>query len=201
MELYRRLNWIIFIILVSIGLSFILMGIFQYDFFRNFLCVIIGIGMIVFNIPSLIFSLYGLGLDTKRGFIFLSSIIGIGLGAFYIPFHGTVMSFVCGAFLLILPTVRIIFEREHFKQFKKEIFLYIIGIFLTLNMLDIMFQLIVVIAGIVIIVFAIYGLVSSYAIMKRAKKKDSINADIIVNDVELLQIEDNKENVNTEIMS
>jgi uncharacterized membrane protein HdeD (DUF308 family) len=114
-------NLTIGIIAIISGIVFIVLGIVNYDFFREFLCVIIGIGMIVTNIPAVIFSLYNLGYDKKRNLMFLSGIIGIGLGSFYIPFHGTVMSIICGAFLLILPTVRIIFEEKHFEQFKKEI--------------------------------------------------------------------------------
>ena len=174
-------NLTIGIIAIISGIVFIVLGIVNYDFFREFLCVIIGIGMIVTNIPAVIFSLYSLGYDKKRNLMFLSGIIGIGLGSFYIPFHGTVMSIICGAFLLILPTVRIIFEEKHFEQFKKEIVLYIIGIFLTLNMLEVIFILV-----------GIY-LVNTALNIKRAKKKGSINATIEVHDVNPLQIESKEE--------
>lgn len=195
METNKKIIWTFSIILIIIGLFFIFMGIFQYDYFRNFLCVIIGIGMIITNLPSLIFSIYGFNFDSKRKFILFTSLIGIGLGAFYIPFHGTIMSIICGAFLLILPTLRIIFEHDHLQQFKKEILLYIIGLFLTLNMLDVMFQLIVVIVGALIIVFAIYGLVKTYVVKKREKKKNSINASIIIKDAEPIEIEYKDENM------
>ncbi len=188
----KKLNLIFGIFSMLTGIVFIILGVFQYDFFREFLCVIIGIGMIVTNIPAIIFSLYNLGYDKKRNLMFLSGIIGVGLGAFYIPFHGTVMSIICGSFLLVLPTIRIIFEENHFEQFKKEIVLYIIGIFLTLNMLDVMFKLLVVGAGIVLIVWGIFMIVtSSYS--KRSKKKGSINAEIEVHDVEVLKIESKEE--------
>lgn len=188
----KKLNLIFGIFSILTGILFIILGVFQYDFFREFLCVIIGIGMIVTNIPAIIFSLYNLGYDKKRNFMFLSGIIGVGLGAFYIPFHGTVMSIICGSFLLVLPTIRIIFEENHFEQFKKEIVLYIIGIFLTLNMLDVMFKLLVVGAGIVLIVWGIFMIVtSSYS--KRSKKKGSINAEIEVHDVEVFKIESKEE--------
>lgn len=188
----KRLNIIFGIISIIAGILFIILGIFQYDFFREFLCVIIGIGMIVTNIPAVIFSLYNLGFDKKRNLMFLSGIIGIGLGAFYIPFHGTVMSIVCGTFLLILPTVRIIFEDDHLEQFKKEIVLYMIGLFLTLNMLDVMFKVIVIVVGAILMVGGILFIISlSYS--KRSKKKGSINAEIEVHDVEILKIETKEE--------
>lgn len=195
MESNKKMIWIFTILLIIIGLFFIFMGIFQYDTFRNILCVIIGIGMIVTNLPSLIFSLYGFNFDSKRKFVLFAALIGIGLGAFYIPFHGTVMSIICGLYLLILPTLRIIFEQDHYLQFKKEIVLYVIGIFLTLNMLDIMFQLIVIVTGGLIIALAIYGLIKTYIVKKREKKKNSINASVIIKDVEPLEIEYNDENI------
>ena len=190
----NRKKWNILFGSISIiaGFLFIFLGIFQYDFFREFLCVIIGIGMIVTNIPAVIFSLYNLGFDKKRNLMFLSGIIGIGLGAFYIPFHGTVMSIVCGSFLLVLPTIRIIFEEDHFEQFKKEIVLYMIGLFLTLNMLDYMFKVIVVGVGVFLVVGGAFFVFSSFS-CKRSKKKGSINAEIEVHDVEVLQIESSDE--------
>jgi len=184
----RNKNIIIGSILIIVGILFIVFGIFYYDFFREFLCVIIGIGMIVFNVPAVILSLYNLGFDKKRNLMFLSGIIGVGLGVFYIPFHGTVMSIICGAFLLILPTIRIIFEEKHFEQFKKEIILYMIGFFLTLNMLDVMFKVIVITSGIVLIVLGLVFIGTSFN-NKRSKKKGSINASIEVRDVDILQIE------------
>ena len=190
----NRKKWNILFGFISIvaGFLFIFLGIFQYDFFREFLCVIIGIGMIVTNIPAVILSLYNLGFDKKRNLMFLSGIIGIGLGAFYIPFHGTVMSIVCGSFLLVLPTIRIIFEEDHFEQFKKEIVLYMIGLFLTLNMLDYMFKVIVVGVGVFLVVGGAFFVFSSLS-CKRSKKKGSINAEIDVHDVDVLQIESSDE--------
>ena len=190
----NRKSWNLTIGIIGIvaGILFIVLGIFNYDFFREFLCVIIGIGMILTNIPAVIFSLYNLGYDKKRNLMFLSGIIGIGLGSFYIPFHGTVMSIICGSFLLILPTIRIIFEENHFEQFKKEIVLYIIGIFLTLNMLDVMFKVIVIITGALFILLGIYAISIAFN-LKRSKKKGSINAEIEVYDVNPLQIENKDE--------
>ena len=188
----KKLNVLVGILLMAVGILSIFLGIFSYDFFREFLCVIIGIGMIVTNIPPVMFSLYNLGYDKKRNLMFLSGIIGIGLGAFYIPFHGTIMSIVCGSFLIVLPTIRIVFEDDHFEQFKKEILLYVIGTFLLLNMLDVMFKVIVIVAGVLFTLVGGHYLVVSN-INRRSKKRGSINAEIEVHDVEPLQIESKDE--------
>ena len=64
-------NLTIGIIAIISGIVFIVLGIVNYDFFREFLCVIIGIGMIVTNIPAVIFSLYSLGYDKKRNLMLI----------------------------------------------------------------------------------------------------------------------------------
>ena len=63
---------------------------------------------------------------------------------------------------------------------------------MTLNMLEVMFKLIVIIAGVIFILVGIY-LVNTALNIKRAKKKGSINATIEVRDVNPLQIESKEE--------
>jgi hypothetical protein len=63
-----------------------------------------------------------------------------------------------------------------------------IGLFLTLNMLDVMFKVIVITSGVVLIVLGFVFIGISFN-NKRSKKKGSINASIEVKDVDILQIE------------
>ncbi|MCR5112542.1 MAG: hypothetical protein K6A63_01245 [Acholeplasmatales bacterium] len=180
---------------VVTGLVAIFMGIFFYKHFQQFIYVILGLSLIIFNIfPAIIAGSKMVVEETQRA-RFAFHIIGICLGAVFIFYHPFYMAIIIGIFELIVPVIQILLSHDKLRRFKIEIPSFVTGAFLLLNLLDIMFQVMVIILGGILIAIGIVFLLlaSNLIYFKRNKKANSINAHIEVVDVEPDLIEENNE--------
>ena len=132
---------------IVVGLAAIFMGIFAYKHFQQFIYVILGLALIIFNIFPAIISASKMFIEERQGARFAFHILGIALGAVFIFYHPFYMAIIVGVFELIVPIIQILLSHDKLRRFKIEIPSFVTGIFLLLNLLDIMFQVMVIIAG------------------------------------------------------
>ncbi len=167
------------------GVLLILLSIFAYQQISVFMCVIIGIIIAVLNFYSMIIYAQNFWFSKHNMVEFIISFTAEVISLIFIFWHIKVMCIIFGAFLFIMPTVRILITKDHFERFKVEMPTYFMALLILFNLLDIMLKVLLIITGGVLtglsvglIVLAIIASKRNASVI-RNKQKDSIDAQIL----------------------
>ena len=179
-------KWPLIISFLSLvaGILLILMSIFAYQHISEFICVIIGIIIAVLNFFSMIIYAQNFWFSKTNIVEFIFSFSAEVLSLIFIFFHNSIMCIIFGAFLFVMPTVRILITKDHFERFKVEMPCYFMMILILFNLLDIMMKVLLIITGglltalsVGLIIMAIIAAKNSNQVITNKKKNNSINAE------------------------
>ena len=168
---YFIYNIVLSILGLFIGLLFIIADPEQ---FLKFVFIAIGIYIILTMIP-LIFSLHLLGQGKERTIIFIYCLIQIAVALLLIIYPHTIAYYIAGAFLIVLPIIRIIFDKNHFETFKKEIVRLILGTILIVGGIGVTVQIILYIIGGLIMLCSLLYIVYTIILWSKVNKQEKIN--------------------------
>ena len=127
----------------------------------SFVLKILGVILIVFNIVPCLYYLSMMEKDKKFSVDLVSAVISVILGILLIAMPGAVLSVILACWFVIMPIIRIIIHSNHYEQFKKEIPLLIIGLFLTVFSFSFITNIIVKIIGVMVLISSICHLIYS----------------------------------------
>ena len=138
----RRSSLASSIILMVFGLLIALLSVFSFDGLANFICVCIGLLIIIVNIFPLIMAISLVEHDRRYIPDLVLTLISIVVGiVFMVDRKNIIISIVLAFILIILPIIRIIMSDNKKEKFKEELPLLIIGLLLAFNVGDKIFQI------------------------------------------------------------
>ena len=168
--------------LITFALVGILVGVLLLviptDALLKVLFVLIGALTVIFRLPVCIISLGAIG--TRAGqTAFVSSLLSVILGVLMIFHHSTLLIWILGIYLIILPILQILFAKDHEAQLKTELPGIILGIVLLIlgpaATLDFLFD----VAGWVIIALTlVYVVISLVTSLRRRPNVEATGARI-----------------------
>lgn len=171
----RRSNLASSIILMVFGLLIALLSVFSFDGLANFICVCIGLLIIIVNIFPLIMAISLVEHDRRYIPDLVLTLISIVVGiVFMVDRKNIIISIVLAFILIILPIIRIIMSDNKKEKFKEELPLLIIGILLAFNVGDKIFQIALISFGGLIFIYGIIGLIINIK-DEKSKDDDSFN--------------------------
>ena len=163
------------IILMVFGLLIALLSVFSFDGLANFICVCIGLLIIIVNIFPLIMAISLVEHDRRYIPDLVLTLISIVVGiVFMVDRKNIIISIVLAFILIILPIIRIIMSDNKKEKFKEELPLLIIGILLAFNVGDKIFQIALISFGGLIFIYGIIGLIINIK-DEKSKDDDSFN--------------------------
>lgn len=170
----RKMALAINIISIIIGLAIGLLGYFCYKDLITFICIFIGIMIILINIYPLQ-AYFKLMKENKIYTIdFIISICFIALGFMFIFMQGTAISIVFGVFCIILPIIRIIIAKQKKRQLKREIPLFIIGALMLFNIREQIFRFALVGFGAILVIIGIVNIILSNLVYKKQNEDPNL---------------------------
>ena len=166
-------------IFIAIGLFSLLMTIFLYKHYKNFVCIMAAIGIILFHLFYMGIVFNNMQVHHKYIVFFVFGVIIVGFSATFIWLHNELwITIVLCALLTTTSIIKIILSPDRFGQIKFEMPALIIAFLLLFNAIDAAFWLMLIIISSFIIlcglIYFIYVLTPFYG--KRHKRLDSINA-------------------------
>lgn len=171
----RRSSLASSIILMVFGLLIALLSVFSFDGLANFICVCIGLLIIIVNIFPLIMAISLVEHDRRYIPDLVLTLISIVVGiVFMIDRKNIIISIVLAFILIILPIIRIIMSDNKKEKFKEELPLLIIGILLAFNVGDKIFQIALISFGGLIFIYGIIGVIINIK-DEKSKDDDSFN--------------------------
>lgn len=171
----RRSNLASSIILMVFGLLIALLSVFSFDGLANFICVCIGLLIIIVNIFPLIMAISLVEHDRRYIPDLVLTLISIVVGiVFMVDRKNIIISIVLAFILIILPIIRIIMSDNKKEKFKEELPLLIIGLLLAFNVGDKIFQIALISFGGLIFIYGIIGLIINIK-DEKSKDDDSFN--------------------------
>lgn len=171
----RRSSLASSIILMVFGLLIALLSVFSFDGLANFICVCIGLLIIIVNIFPLIMAISLVEHDRRYIPDLVLTLISIVVGiVFMVDRKNIIISIVLAFILIILPIIRIIMSDNKKEKFKEELPLLIIGILLAFNVGDKIFQIALISFGGLIFIYGIIGLIINIK-DEKSKDDDSFN--------------------------
>lgn len=171
----RRSNLASSIILMVFGLLIALLSVFSFDGLANFICVCIGLLIIIVNIFPLIMAISLVEHDRRYIPDLVLTLISIVVGiVFMVDRKNIIISIVLAFILIILPIIRIIMSDNKKEKFKEELPLLIIGILLAFNVGDKIFQIALISFGGLIFIYGIIGVIINIK-DEKSKDDDSFN--------------------------
>lgn len=171
----RRSSLASSIILMVFGLLIALLSVFSFDGLANFICVCIGLLIIIVNIFPLIMAISLVEHDRRYIPDLVLTLISIVVGiVFMVDRKNIIISIVLAFILIILPIIRIIMSDKKKEKFKEELPLLIIGILLAFNVGDKIFQIALISFGGLIFIYGIIGLIINIK-DEKSKDDDSFN--------------------------
>ena len=90
-----------------------------------------------------------------------SGIVNIGVGTLFLFFHNYIITIILGVLLVILPIVRIVESDNKKIQFKQELPLFLMGIFICFSG-DLFVAIFFKIIGVLLILLGIYQFISIF---------------------------------------
>ena len=163
------------IILMVFGLLIALLSVFSFDGLANFICVCIGLLIIIVNIFPLIMAISLVEHDRRYIPDLVLTLISIVVGiVFMVDRKNIIISIVLAFILIILPIIRIIMSDNKKEKFKEELPLLIIGLLLAFNVGDKIFQIALISFGGLIFIYGIIGLIINIK-DEKSKDDDSFN--------------------------
>lgn len=171
----RRSSLASSIILMVFGLLIALLSVFSFDGLANFICVCIGLLIIIVNIFPLIMAISLVEHDRRYIPDLVLTLISIVVGiVFMVDRKNIIISIVLAFILIILPIIRIIMSDNKKEKFKEELTLLIIGLLLAFNVGDKIFQIALISFGGLIFIYGIIGLIINIK-DEKSKDDDSFN--------------------------
>lgn len=171
----RRSSLASSIILMVFGLLIALLSVFSFDGLANFICVCIGLLIIIVNIFPLIMAISLVEHDRRYIPDLVLTLISIVVGiVFMVDRKNIIISIVLAFILIILPIIRIIMSDNKKEKFKEELPLLIIGLLLAFNVGDKIFQIALISFGGLIFIYGIIGLIINIK-DEKSKDDDSFN--------------------------
>lgn len=171
----RRSSLASSIILMVFGLLIALLSVFSFDGLANFICVCIGLLIIIVNIFPLIMAISLVEHDRRYIPDLVLTLISIVVGiVFMVDRKNIIISIVLAVILIILPIIRIIMSDNKKEKFKEELPLLIIGLLLAFNVGDKIFQIALISFGGLIFIYGIIGLIINIK-DEKSKDDDSFN--------------------------
>ena len=155
----KKVSIVTSIVLMVIGALMSLLAYFAYDSFINFVCVVLGIFIIICNIYPLL--VYSSLITQDKSYIpnFVIALVFVIIGVLFIFVHGFVMSIIATVFLIILPIIRILLSNDKKTQLLKETPLLVIGALVLFNVFDGIFRWVLIAGGIVIFLIGLVYLI------------------------------------------
>jgi hypothetical protein len=163
----RKFTFIVNILSIILGIAISLLGYFFYKELITFICIFVGVLLILINIYPLV-AYSKLMKDSKIYIVdFIITIGFILLGGMFIINHGLAMSIVFGAYCIVFPIIRIIISKQKKRQFKREIPLFIIGALMFFNVSDEVFRFALVGVGILLALLGFINIILSKVVYKK----------------------------------
>lgn len=168
----KKITLTINIISIVIGTVIACLGIWCYEEFIEFICIAIGIGMVLIN--GFLLFIYAKAVEADKRFIFdlVIATINVILGMLFIFNHGLAVSIVFGVFLIVLPIIRIIISDNKKNQLIKEIPFFIIGALMLFNVADVVFRIAIIAFGGILVIIGIVNIILSNITVKPKKNND-----------------------------
>ena len=164
----RRISLASSIIMMVFGSLITLLSIFSYEGLANFICICIGLLIIIVNIFPLAIAISLVENDKRYIPDLILTIISIVVGIiFMIDRKNIVISIILAIILIILPIIRIALASNKKDKLKEELPLLIIGVVLAFNVGDLIFQIALISFGAIIF---IYGLISLFIYLNEEKE-------------------------------
>ena len=170
-------------ITMAIGLFSLLMTLLLYRHYKNFVCIMAAMGIIIAHLFYMGIVFNNMQVHHKYIIFFIFGIINVSFSVVFVWLHETMwVTIVLVACLLTTSVIKIILSPDKFGQIKYEMLAFFVAFILFFNIIDAAFWLMLVIISCLIIVsgllYFIYVLTPGYG--RRIKKIDSINAKIKV---------------------
>ena len=139
--------------MLTTGILGILLGIvlIAVDFSKiiDVLFIIIGIVILVCNLPAFIYAITSLKIPS-----IISSALPIAAGVLMIFWHTSVLFYILGIYMIILPVCRIILSRDAASSFKLELPRLILGLLLLIIGPGVAVNMLFTVAGYVLCVLS-----------------------------------------------
>ena len=166
---------------IAIGLFSLFMTIFLYKHYKNFVCIMLAIGIIIGHLFYMGIVFNNMQVHHKYIVFFVFGIINVGFSAVFIWLHETMwITIVLCSCLVATSVIKIILSPDHFGQIKYESIPFLVAFIMLFNVIDKAFWLILIVVSSIVlaigILYLIYVCTPSYG--KRIKRIDSINAKI-----------------------
>ena len=170
----KKVSIISSIVLMAIGILISLLAYFAYDSFINFVCVMLGIFIILCNIYPLM--VYSSLITQDKSYMpnFIIALVFIIIGTLFIFVHGLVMSIIAAIFLVILPIIRIVLANDKKSQALKETPLLVVGALVLFNVFDGIFRWVLIAGGIVIFLIGLVYLIMLLTNKFKIKNDDNV---------------------------
>lgn len=107
-------------------------------------------------------------------YTFVSAIVYLILGILLVVFQTTIVSIIAAIFLVILPIIRIILSNDKMEMLKREVFNLVIGVFVLLFGFAPIIVVVRYVAGTIVILFAIFNLISAILVYNKVKKSSKV---------------------------
>ena len=164
-------NIILAILGLVIGLLFIIA---DPETFLRFVFIAIGVYIILTVIPLLL-TLHLLADSKEKTLLLVYCLVEITMGLLLIIYPHTVAYYIAGAFLIVFPILRIIFNKNHFDTFKKEIVRLVLGVILLVGGIGATVQVILYIIGGTIMLCSLLWIIYNIVLWGKVNKQEKID--------------------------
>lgn len=134
--------------------------------------IIFGVYLIIISIPRLIFFAND---KTQMGrYTFYAALLYLIVGILLLFFSGIVISIIVAILLIAGPIARLIVSDNKKQVLKEELFTIAVGIFVLVFGIGSAVKVIRIVAGVIVILFAIMNLYIAYTDYRKARKEDNV---------------------------